>query len=87
MSTTQEILGPHYHGFLKVTIFNGVMSTATDATILLLPIAILRGLRLQGKKLGVMMIIMTGGLWVFNFPAERLNADAQQRALGISVDG
>ncbi|KAH7184317.1 hypothetical protein BKA60DRAFT_286009 [Fusarium oxysporum] len=49
--------------FLKVTIFSGVMNTATDAIILLLPIAILRGPCLQKRqKLGVMMIMMTGGL-------------------------
>ncbi|KAM5359299.1 hypothetical protein ACJA88_015169 [Fusarium oxysporum] len=72
--------------FLKVTIFSGVMNTATDAIILLLPIAILRGLRLQKRqKLGVMVIMMTGGLWVFNLLAARLNADAQHRVLGISV--
>jgi hypothetical protein len=72
--------------FLKVTIFSGVMNTATDAIILLLPIAILRGLRLEKRqKLGVMMIMMTGGLWVFNLLAARLNADAQHRVLGISV--
>jgi hypothetical protein len=72
--------------FLKVTIFSGVMNTATDAIILLLPIAILRGLRLQKRqKLGVMMIMMTGGLWVFNLLAARLNADAQHSVLGISV--
>ncbi|KAJ0126365.1 hypothetical protein HZ326_30530 [Fusarium oxysporum f. sp. albedinis] len=72
--------------FLKVTVFSGVMNTATDAIILLLPIAILRGLHLQKRqKLGVTLIMMTGGLWVSNLPAARLNADAQHRVLGISV--
>ncbi|KAH7204936.1 hypothetical protein BKA60DRAFT_155712 [Fusarium oxysporum] len=60
--------------FLKVTIFSGVMNTATDAIILLLPIAILRGLRLQKRqKLGVMVIMMTGGL-VLGISVVRLKA-------------
>ncbi|KAM5357046.1 hypothetical protein ACJZ2D_016671 [Fusarium nematophilum] len=50
---------------LKITVFSGVMNTVTDAVILFLPIAILQGLRLpRRQKVGVMMVMMTGGLWV-----------------------
>ncbi|KAI3571094.1 hypothetical protein IWW34DRAFT_772315 [Fusarium oxysporum f. sp. albedinis] len=60
--------------FLKVTVFSGVMNTATDAIILLLPIAILRGLHLQKRqKLGVTLIMMTGGL-VLGISVVRLKA-------------
>ncbi|KAH7118448.1 hypothetical protein EDB81DRAFT_817534 [Dactylonectria macrodidyma] len=49
--------------FLKVTIFSGVMNTVTDAIILLLPIMILWGLSMpKRQKIGVIMIMMTGGL-------------------------
>ncbi|KAL6405978.1 hypothetical protein AUP68_10533 [Ilyonectria robusta] len=51
--------------FLKVTIFSGVMNTVTDAIILLLPIMILWGLSMpKRQKIGVTMIMMTGGFVV-----------------------
>lgn len=64
--------------FLKVTIFSGVMNTVTDAIILLLPIMILWGLSMpKRQKIGVIMIMMTGGLYVSKLLL-RFNADARQ---------
>ncbi|RYP05727.1 hypothetical protein DL764_003609 [Monosporascus ibericus] len=48
--------------YFKVFIFSGVMNSATDAVILMLPVQILRDLRLpKRQKIGVILILMTGG--------------------------
>ncbi|KAF2188920.1 hypothetical protein K469DRAFT_456892, partial [Zopfia rhizophila CBS 207.26] len=48
--------------WLKVTVFSGVMNTATDTTILVLPVLLLRNVRLpKRQKIGVMIMLMTGG--------------------------
>jgi hypothetical protein len=47
----------------KLQIFTGVMNTATDAIILILPIFLLRRVRLpKWEKIGLSVILMTGGL-------------------------
>ncbi|KAH8728011.1 hypothetical protein GQ44DRAFT_824349 [Phaeosphaeriaceae sp. PMI808] len=47
---------------LKVSLFSGVMNTATDSIILVLPVLFLRGVALPKKqKIGVMIVLMTGG--------------------------
>lgn len=52
--------------WLKITIFTGVMNTATDGVILLLPIFMLRKVRLpKREKLGVVLVTMAGGLYAF----------------------
>ena len=49
---------------LKINILSGVMNILTDFTILVLPILILRKLRLPiRQKIGVMIVLMTGGLY------------------------
>ncbi|KAF2179953.1 hypothetical protein K469DRAFT_673473 [Zopfia rhizophila CBS 207.26] len=49
--------------WLKINIFSGVMNTITDAIILVLPILILRNIRIPiRQKIGVMVVLMTGGL-------------------------
>ncbi|KAH6668450.1 hypothetical protein B0J14DRAFT_165038 [Halenospora varia] len=46
----------------KINIFSGVMNTATDTVILLLPIFMLRKVRLpRWEKIGLVLIVMTGG--------------------------
>ncbi|KAH7114142.1 hypothetical protein B0J13DRAFT_394553, partial [Dactylonectria estremocensis] len=51
--------------FLRVTIFSGVMNTVTDLIILFLPVMILWGLSIpKRQKIGVIMIMMTGGLFL-----------------------
>ncbi|KAF2178962.1 hypothetical protein K469DRAFT_323820 [Zopfia rhizophila CBS 207.26] len=46
----------------KITIFSGVMNTATDIVILLLPIFMLRKVRLpRWEKIGLVLVVMTGG--------------------------
>ncbi|KAF2175405.1 hypothetical protein K469DRAFT_680082 [Zopfia rhizophila CBS 207.26] len=46
----------------KMTIFSGVMNTATDVVILLLPIFMLRKVRLpRWEKIGLILVVMTGG--------------------------
>ncbi|KAF2185964.1 hypothetical protein K469DRAFT_152150 [Zopfia rhizophila CBS 207.26] len=48
--------------WLKINIFSGVMNTITDVTILVLPIPILRNIRIPiRQKIGVMIVLMTGG--------------------------
>ncbi|RYP49228.1 hypothetical protein DL768_005002 [Monosporascus sp. mg162] len=48
--------------YMKVFVFSGVMNTITDAVILLLPVLILRDSFLpKRQKIGVMLILMTGG--------------------------
>ena len=47
----------------KLQIFTGVMNTATDSVILLLPIFMLRNVRLpKWEKIGLNVVLMTGGL-------------------------
>ncbi|KAH8723281.1 hypothetical protein GQ44DRAFT_710388 [Phaeosphaeriaceae sp. PMI808] len=49
----------------KIFIFSGAMNTATDMIILLLPVFILWNLHLpRRQKIGVILILMTGGLYV-----------------------
>jgi hypothetical protein len=48
----------------KVQTYSGVMNTATDTFILLLPIFMLRKVRLpKWEKISVILILMTGGLY------------------------
>src|SRR5689334_18226484 len=48
----------------KINIFSGVMNTATDTVILLLPIFMLRKVRLpRWEKIGLVLIVMTGRLY------------------------
>jgi hypothetical protein len=50
----------------KIPVFSGVMNTVTDVAILILPILILRSSRLPKKqKIGVIIVLMTGGLYVY----------------------
>lgn len=52
--------------WLKIPIFSGAMNTATDAVILFLPALILRDVQLPKKqKVGVIIVLMTGGLYVY----------------------
>ncbi|KAH8726723.1 hypothetical protein GQ44DRAFT_771095 [Phaeosphaeriaceae sp. PMI808] len=56
------ITGGSCINWIKVTVFTGVMNAATDAAILILPVLILRDLRLPMKqKIGVTIVLMTGG--------------------------
>jgi len=49
--------------WVKITVFSGVMNSVTDAIILVLPVIFLRHLRLPiRQKIGVIMIMMTGGM-------------------------
>lgn len=49
----------------KFNVFIGLMNTATDVVILLLPIGMLRKVRLpRQEKIGVVLGLMTGGLYV-----------------------
>jgi len=51
--------------WVKVSVFSSVMNAVTDFLLLLLPIIFLRNLRLPRKqKIGVMLVLMTGGLYV-----------------------
>ncbi|PVH91798.1 hypothetical protein DM02DRAFT_468896, partial [Periconia macrospinosa] len=48
--------------WLKITVFNGVMNTLTDAVILVLPVLFLRKLQLPKKqKIGIAVLLMAGG--------------------------
>ncbi|KAH7176032.1 hypothetical protein EDB81DRAFT_771772 [Dactylonectria macrodidyma] len=48
--------------WVKLSVFNAVMNSVTDAVILLLPFFILHGLVLpMPQKIGVMIVMMTGG--------------------------
>ena len=49
-----------------ITIFSGAMNSLTDFIILILPFALLRGLKSlpMVERIGVMLIMMTGGLYV-----------------------
>ncbi|KAH7108852.1 hypothetical protein B0J11DRAFT_240172 [Dendryphion nanum] len=48
--------------WLKITIFSGVMNTVTDGVILILPIFMLRKVRLpRWEKIGLVLVMMTGG--------------------------
>lgn len=49
--------------WLKVTIATGIMNTVTDTIILILPLFILRKIRLPiREKLAVALVLMAGGL-------------------------
>lgn len=49
--------------WLKIAIFGSVMNIFTDLILLIMPVIILKDLRLPKKqKLGVILILMTGGL-------------------------
>lgn len=51
--------------FLKITVFSGAMNVLTDIIILVLPLAILRDLRLPFRqKIIIMGIMATGGLYI-----------------------
>ncbi|PVH92125.1 hypothetical protein DM02DRAFT_605706 [Periconia macrospinosa] len=48
--------------WVKITVFNGVMNTTTDAIILALPTLFLRRLHLpKRQKIGIMVLLMAGG--------------------------
>lgn len=51
--------------WVKLAVFSSVMNVVTDVALLVLPIIFLRNLRLPTKqKVGVMIVLMTGGLYV-----------------------
>lgn len=53
--------------WLTIAVFSGVMNSTTDVVMLILPVIILRNLRLpRRQKVGVMMVLMTGGLYVYD---------------------
>jgi hypothetical protein len=59
------ITGGSCINWVKVAVFSSVMNAATDVALLILPIVFLRNLRLPIKqKIGVMIVLMTGGLCV-----------------------
>ena len=48
--------------WVKVAVFGSVMNVATDVAILVLPVIFLWNLRLPNRrKIGVMLVLMTGG--------------------------
>jgi hypothetical protein len=56
--------------WLKIAVFNGVMNTTTDAVILVMPVLFLRKLQLPMKqKIGIAVLLMTGGLYVLSLAA------------------
>ncbi|KAH8722794.1 hypothetical protein GQ44DRAFT_711273 [Phaeosphaeriaceae sp. PMI808] len=51
--------------WLKIGVFSSVMNTITDTIILILPVIILRNLRLpKRQKIGIIIVLMTGGFIV-----------------------
>lgn len=51
--------------WVKIGVFASVMNCLTDVSLLVLPMIILRNLRLPRKqKIGVIIVLMTGGLYV-----------------------
>lgn len=71
----------------KINIFSGVMNTATDIFILLLPIFLLRKARLpRWERIGLLLIMMTGGLYAATRSnAEVMYANTQGSVLIVSV--
>lgn len=59
------ITGGSCINWVKIAVFSSVMNAVTDVALLVLPIIFLRNLRLPKKqKVGVMIVLMTGGLYV-----------------------
>lgn len=62
--------------WLQISIFSCVMNTATDIGILILPPLMLRNLHVPRKqKIGVIIVLMTGGLYV-EYPARSVYIDS-----------
>ncbi|KAH8696952.1 hypothetical protein GQ44DRAFT_665978 [Phaeosphaeriaceae sp. PMI808] len=59
------ITGGSCINWLKIGVFSGVMNTITDSIILILPVIILRNLRLpKWQKISIIIVLMTGGFVV-----------------------
>jgi hypothetical protein len=59
------ITGGSCINWIKIAVFSSVMNAVTDVALLVLPIIFLRNLRLPTRqKFGVMLVLMTGGLYV-----------------------
>jgi hypothetical protein len=73
--------------WFKINIFSGVMNTATDIFILLLPIFMLRKVRLPKREwIGLVLVMMTGGLYVATrVRLEMEYADMRNSVLVISI--
>lgn len=71
----------------KITIFSGVMNITTDSVILLLPIFMLRKVRLpRWEKIGLTLVVMTGGLYApTQISLEVECADVRNSVLVISI--
>jgi hypothetical protein len=51
--------------WFKVAVFGAAMNTTTDAALLIMPVLFLWNLQLpKREKIGVMIVLMTGGLYV-----------------------
>lgn len=51
--------------WVKIAVFSSAMNALTDFVLLVLPLIILRNLRLpKRQKVGVVLVLMTGGLYV-----------------------
>ncbi|KAH7141666.1 hypothetical protein EDB81DRAFT_797473, partial [Dactylonectria macrodidyma] len=72
------ITAGHCINWLKVTIFSGIMNAITDFIILLIPIGLLRHLRLpMCQKIGVLLIMATGGfVLVISIVRAKMNIDS-----------
>jgi hypothetical protein len=56
----------------KVNIFSGAMNIATDTIILILPIVMLQKIRLpKWEKIGLLIVLMTGGLYALPLPSKK----------------
>jgi hypothetical protein len=71
----------------KINIFSGVMNTATDIIILVLPIFMLRKVRLpKWERIGLVLMMMTGGLYApTRVRLEVECADVRDSVLVISI--
>jgi hypothetical protein len=71
----------------RINIFSGVMNTVTDIIILLLPICMLRRVRLpKWEKFGLGFVLMTGGLYVpYSSKSGGTIADVRNSVLVISI--
>lgn len=62
-SLQDDILSWHYHKFAEFSIPTGVVGMLVDWYLLILPIPAVWALRMStSKKLGVLIVFMTGGL-------------------------
>ncbi|KAH7034022.1 hypothetical protein B0J12DRAFT_607953 [Macrophomina phaseolina] len=70
----------------KIFLASGILNTATDATILFLPVWMLWNLRIpKREKIGVMLVMMTGGLYGLYQPSTAKGSNARTSVLAISV--